>query len=514
MARIASATAKLPTSKFHIFLFILSFSTSSDTTSGATEIKVGLIIEGVANINNVDIDGISKEINLRLDMFAQNGSAKKVSVMSNINPGLDPFRTLQRSCSVIDRGLSAIISLTSCASSIPLRYMTTALKVPHTVLPPVTSCPPSVIPGTDEILLSSHYDAVVHMISIIANKRKWSKIVVFFDEFFRDSIANEIKSVILSSRRQTSTVNRKSEALSVVGEKIFDPNRYPDFTKTRLKELQLGGLATDFVVFASQQNSLKLLTLAELVGFSGEYYHWVIGNFNFEPSALFSISNSSNVVAVVRKNSMLVFDKSTQNMVIKRTSTGRQTSIHLDYIQDSILATSLAVQAALAYHPNLDISTEKYQLGCLSDSSKIFPSGIEIRDAFNMFATESLSGKSGKLLLARDQSSIKSLVVSPELDLLSNGPTWHRIYSYIAETKTWKNVTSVDSTNGGFFPPRSNTLKGLTLRIVTIEEEPFIIRTRESQGDVWSGYCIDILEAIRRHNSIDSPFDYEIYPVS
>ena len=79
MTRIfASNERNLPNSTLHVFLIIfLSYLTSYSDSTADADIKIGLIIEGVANINNVDIEGIAKAVNLRLDMTGQNSTSQQ-----------------------------------------------------------------------------------------------------------------------------------------------------------------------------------------------------------------------------------------------------------------------------------------------------------------------------------------------------------------------------------------------------------------------------------------------------
>ena len=512
------------TIKILIFLLLLP----SGVFYNLLEVNISVIIEGVSNINKQDIKNIVPDVNQKLLEMSQDQSKiedpdytkVKVQIVSDINPGTGPFKTLQRSCDMIKNGISAIVSLSSCSTTIPLTYMTKSMEIPHIVLPSISSCP-KINATTNEIKLSPKYDAVYDLISLVAQKRSWTELTVFYDEFFHEKMVLEISDRIkMSMRKNPVAKGRKSQSdsIKVRSEKIFDPTREAGYTKARLKELQLLGQSTEFIILASEENTLKLLDLAETVGFSGEYFHWIIGNYDIQPSVLFRVSNSSNVISILRENAILSFEPESANLILNRTKFGRHPSVFIDYIRDSVLATAIAIGESLAYEPQNDISTKSYRLGCLSDPAKKFLAGPEIQNAFQTLAENPLKGTSGifSLRYNENEKDKVSLEVNPNLVLLSNGPYWSLIYRYESITGLWKNSTPIEDMTGGFFPPKANTLKGLTLRIVTIEEEPFIIRTKRSMtnGDIWSGYCIDILEAIRRHNSIDSPFDYEIYPVS
>ena len=508
------------------------------------EVTVGVVVEGVMNINRHHMQSMMGELNGQVekateedgsdDIFGEKQRLPRVRLVVNsqLSTGADAFKTIQRVCDMIHDGVSALVSLTSCSTSIPLRHLTNNLNVPHVVLPPTTNCQCNPTSASTEISLSPNYDAVIKLISLIAQKRNWSHLTVFFDDLFHEDLVERIRDEIKAdlSREHTSVQGRraKSDRLKVHCEKIFDMSRQSDFTKSRLKGIQLRSQSTEFLILANEQNTLKLLQLAETIGFAGEHLHWIIGNYNLESSALFQISNSTNVIAISRQNSLLSFAESQWLSVNPDLRPGhpfnRHPSAQLDYIRDSVLAVTLATQRALSKHPNMHISSDKDHLSCFSQNSDTFLSGSLIREAFLPFHSRPLIGHSGSLSLLKNSNTLSeyypepfSLNVEPNLNLYSNGPSWKLIYQYDSSSKQWSNTTPVEDHNGGFFPPKLNTLKGLTLKIVTVEEEPFIIRSKKSSldgRDVWSGYCIDILEAIRRHNSIDSPFDYDIYPVN
>ncbi|XP_075241734.1 uncharacterized protein LOC142336706 [Convolutriloba macropyga] len=103
----------------------------------------------------------------------------------------------------------------------------------------------------------------------------------------------------------------------------------------------------------------------------------------------------------------------------------------------------------------------------------------------------------------------KPAIGSP--NVLSNDTHWEIIAEYLNGVGEWVEKNSSSLFRGD---DRFDGLKGIMLRIVTIEEEPFIIKERTSAGTKYSGYCIDILKAIQRHvTSLGTSFDYQLYEV-
>ena len=112
----------------------------------------------------------------------------------------------------------------------------------------------------------------------IVRLEQWPSVVLLYDEtVFRD------RALSIKSKIQKKTHDLKFHEI-----KLFLDNNRTEILETRLKDIIRDGEFFNFIILASEVNTLKIVNTAKELGVKGKEYNWIIANHGW-CNACFSI---------------------------------------------------------------------------------------------------------------------------------------------------------------------------------------------------------------------------------
>ena len=326
-----------------------------------TSIKIGFVFE------ESDLDSVELESALEV-LRTQIGDFDFVlkSYFSR-----DSYTILQQTCRALREGAAFIIAQASCSSTNVIQTLTHSLQVPALFLPKFSSC--SKIPevSSTSFPMRVSNSLVYNRLGSILAKNDWNNYLIMHDEYFAESYITELNNELKKSVDETK---RGMVASHVI--KLYDIETTKDMQST-LIDLNTNGLFSNFIVLASQKNTLRLLKQAQNLGLFGLSYKWVLANIDLDLTQFHFISPQFNALMIIRQLPLSAFDRSSGFVEPKWDGTSSLgISRNMSYILN---AAQLAIEAL-----NSTYSSEKTNYGqvknlnCMKDSQ--FNDGPKIID--------------------------------------------------------------------------------------------------------------------------------------
>ena len=355
--------------QYVIFGFFLLFFDSGDGQYADESVfKIGFVLE------HSDIDSVELENALEI-LRSQIGSSFDFVLKTYLRR--DSFTILQQTCRAIREGAAFIIAQASCASIEVIQTLTNTLEIPTLFIPKFSFCTKIPNQSSTAFPMRVNNSLVYNRLGSILTKNDWNNYLIMYDDYFAESYISELEQVLKESIAETSKDQVDGRAI-----KIYDPEGTGDMQSTLIR-LNTNGLFTNFIVLASQKNTLRLLKQAKNLGLFGLNYKWVLANIDLDITQFQHLSPQFNALMIIRQLPLSAFDKKL-GFVDPKWSGFYYTGIsrNMSYLLN---AAQLAIEALNITYKNAKAKTNYDQvknLNCLKDNK--FKDGSKIIDRIKL----------------------------------------------------------------------------------------------------------------------------------
>uniref|UniRef100_A0A4W3GXP5 Glutamate receptor n=1 Tax=Callorhinchus milii TaxID=7868 RepID=A0A4W3GXP5_CALMI len=474
-------------------LSFLSFFLSSLSVSGA------IFEESAAKDDEVFQLAVS-DLSLNDDIL----QSERITYSIKFVEANNPFQTVQEACDLMTQGILALVSSTGCTSATALQSLTDTMHIPHLFVQrnnggsPRTACHLMRNNDWEEYTLAARPPVRIGDVMMrLVNELRWQKFIVFYDS---DYDIRGLQSFLDQASRQGLDVSlqRIDRNISRIFASLFttmkteELNRYRDTLRRAILLLSPRG-AQVFINEAVETN------------LASKDSHWVFVNEEISDSEILELVHSAlGRMTVVRQ----VFPASKDSNRRCMRNNHRISSLLCDpqegylqtlqtsnlYLYDSVLLL------ASAFHRKLEDRKwhSMASLNCMRKSTKPWNGGRSMLETIQKGRIHGLTGA----MEFRDDGSNNN--VHFEILGTSFSETFGKDVRRLA---LWDPVKGL---NGSLQERRlESDMQGVTLKVVTVLEEPFVMVAENILGQPkrYKGFSIDVLDALSKNLG----FKYEIY---
>ncbi|CAL1599541.1 unnamed protein product [Knipowitschia caucasica] len=405
----------------------------------------------------------------------------------------------------MNQGILALVSSTGCASASALRSLTDAMHIPHVFVQrssdgaPRTACRFSSASGGRSYTLAARPPVRLnHVMLSVVQELSWSKFIVFYDV---DYDIRGLQSFLDQTSRLGVDValQRVDRNISKVFTNLFSTmkteelNRYRD-TLRRAILLLSPSTAHSFILQAVETN------------LASKDSHWIFVNEEVSDGEVLELSHSAlGRVSFIRQILPQWSDSSCVRHTHKISSLlcdpqeGYLQNLELSslYLYDSVLMLANAFYRKLEDRKWHSMAS----LNCIKKSTKPWNGG------WSMLQTIQRGNISGLTGTMDFNASGSNSHVHFEILGSSFSETFGKGVKRVA---LWDQVHGL---NGSLKESRiENGMQGVTVRVVTLLEDPFVMVAENILGQPkrYKGFSIDVLDALSKSLG----FKYDIYQVS
>ncbi|KAM8889276.1 glutamate receptor ionotropic, delta-1-like isoform 4-T4 [Synchiropus picturatus] len=482
-----------------VFLWVLR----CNTVTADSIIHIGAIFEENAARDDEVFQLAVSDLSLSDDVLQ---SEKITHSIKLIEPN-NPFQAVQEACELMNQGILALVTSTGCASASALQSLTDAMHIPHLYIQrngersPRTACQFNPSPGGQRYTLAARPPVRLNDVMLtLVEELSWQKLIVFYDSEY--DIRGLQGFLDQTSRLGVDVALQQVERnISQVFTNLFttmrteELNRYRD-TLRRAILLLSPHAAHSFVQQAVETN------------LASKDSHWVFVNEEINDSEILELTHGAlGRMTVIR-----------QMFPLWRDGTGR-------CVRQNHRVSSLLCDPQEGYLQNLEVSN-LYLYDSVLMLANAFYRKLEDRKWHSMASLNCIR-KSTKpwnggwsMLETIQKGNITGL--TGNMDFKDNGSNPHVQFeilgSSFSETfgKDVKRLATWDSVhglNGSLKESRiENGMQGVTLKVVTLLEDPFVMVAENILGQPkrYKGFSIDVLDALAKILG----FKYEIYQVT
>ncbi|XP_029886107.1 glutamate receptor ionotropic, delta-1 isoform X3 [Harpia harpyja] len=423
-------------------------------------IHIGAIFEGNAAKDDEVFKQAVSDLNLNDDIL----QSEKITYSIKLIEANNPFHAVQEACDLMTLGILALVTSTGCASANALQSLTDAMHIPHLFVQrntggsPRTACHLNPSLEEEEYTLAARPPVRLNDVMLkLVTELRWQKFIVFYDS---DYDIRGLQGFLDQASRLGLDVSlqKVDRNISRVFANLFttmkteELNRYRDTLRRAILLLSPRGAQT-FINEAVETN------------LASKDSHWVYVNEEITDNEILELVHSAlGRMTVIRQ----IFPLSRDNNQRCMRNNHRISSLLCDpqegylqmlqvsnlYLYDSVL------MLANAFHRKLEDRKwhSMASLNCMRKSTKPWNGGRSMLETIKKLATwDSEKGLNGSLQERR----------------------------------------------------LGNDLQGLTLKVVTVLEEPFVMVAENILGQPkrYKGFSIDVLDALAKNLG----FKYEIY---
>ncbi|XP_035669394.1 glutamate receptor ionotropic, delta-2-like [Branchiostoma floridae] len=404
----------------------------------------------------------------------------------------DPFLAIQTGCSLLGKGVSAMLSCTSCPANYALQTVGNSLHIPHIFVSRDDNCRVMYSKGYTLSMRPSQEEVDRHLVDVIT-QMKWKSMMVFFDDYYDYSHVQSL----LSLTRKTFL-----EVILLRVEKITGGSDVTEW-ETSEKEstfVEYGEKLRRAVVLCSVKNSVRLVKQASGAGIFTAEHNWIIANKEVTLEKLRPVHASSGVFTVMRRP--LSYNEYT-NRFLRHWATLDIDDKDVRTLQDARLSAAYMYDAVhlLASAFSSLLNTRGWigpnRLTCKTDALTPWNGGLMFMDTLRQVQFPGVMGRSkfgGSGYNADAHVQILRLDRRQNKTKMKQIGVWDPLVGLKLKQETQQ---------------RHNTNNNRTFRVVTLTEEPFVFRTDGLDGPEFSGFCVDLLKQL----SIMLDYDYELYEV-
>ncbi|XP_071495259.1 glutamate receptor ionotropic, kainate 1-like [Diadema antillarum] len=480
-------------------------------------IRIGIILE----------DATQKDLEIIELAFEHINNDKSILPDTTIEPRWgriprsDPFSAIKTVCSKLSDNITAILSSTSCETSLAVQSLVETLKIPHVEVSR-EKCSVERQNGFS-VSIRPDYSHISRATLDLMLKLGWTQVSIFYDS---DTAYRNVEDLLLLSAALTETYP-------------------PHFRLFRLKQNPSTG-KLDFVhplhtvkdsdmfnsvAYCSTANNINLIRNAAKFGMTSGEYHWIVASHEWsnafrqpiddsyyshdsahrEPIDEFRFFNGSRGILTLLKQRVSI-DPTREDFYeawltldpelgsdMPENSTElmpdylQPMEYHKAYLYDAVRALAVSISDVVAKGRFVEPEISH----CYNNKYRSNSRGSNrLKKALNKVETDGLMG-----VIQFNRTGYNEEVA---IDIIS-------VEGHNNVTKAWK-IGSWDHeaqlTLSQFpFTRRFDEIRNKRFNIVTIEEAPFVTIEETVSGPKFTGFCIDMLDKIAE--KLD--FTYDIY---
>ncbi|XP_078660207.1 glutamate receptor ionotropic, delta-2-like isoform X2 [Branchiostoma floridae x Branchiostoma belcheri] len=467
-------------------LFVVMLSAVWTVSSGdhTVDVPIGAIFDRIqSDEEKAAFSYAVQQINADKKILPQ---ARLIPRMETVENG-DGLLVVEKGCSLMAQGVAAILSSTSCSSNLMLQSVCDVMHVPHIFVSRDTC---DVTPDTKYTLsMNPAAFEVDRALSDIIRQQRWRTMVVLYDDELAFSRAETL--LLLTRGLVPEIILLRLPSLSNGSDTKVTLPRVSEDPKTLFKHA---------VLLCTVENSISVINEANQRGLFTPEHHWIIANEAISDQKIKAMNMSTGQLTVARRrvpetgytsDFLEHWNSLSANVTNSTADSVYDIKMTALYMHDAVLHLAQAVYAL--FRNRQWIGPNK--LRCSLDVSLPWPGGALLMKEFKKSDEGGVLGNSifeeGKL-----HSSLSSKLKTQAM----NGA------GTLTDT-TWAGWWPADIiSEENFFEEmkKKSGIKGRTLRVVTLQEEPFVFKTDEN---VYTGFCIQLLKEL----SAMLDFDYLVY---
>ncbi|XP_046886084.1 glutamate receptor ionotropic, delta-1-like [Hypomesus transpacificus] len=419
----------------------------------------------------------------------------------------NPFQAVQEACELMNQGILALVTSTGCAAANALQSLTDAMHIPHLFIQragdgtPRTACLLNPSPDGESYTLAARPPVRLNDVMLtLVTELHWQKFIVFYDS---DYDIRGLQTFLDQASRQGLDVSlqRVDRNVSRVFSDLFSSMRTEELNRYRdtLRRAVLLMSPRGAQVFIHQSVSDDL---------SGEESHWVFLASEVSDTEILEMVHSAlGRMTVIRQifpmwkdtNVRCVRNNHRISSLLCDPQEGYLQSLEVSnlYLYDSVLMLANAFYRKLEDRKWHSMAS----LNCMRKSTKPWNGGWSMLDTIQKGRITGLTG----MMDFRAEGSNSH--VQFEILGTSYSETFGKDVKRLA---TWDSSRGL---NGSLKESRIESgMQGVTLKVVTLLEEPFVMVAENILGQPkrYKGFSIDVLDALAKILG----FKYDIYQVA
>ncbi|XP_061083986.1 glutamate receptor ionotropic, delta-1 isoform X2 [Conger conger] len=418
----------------------------------------------------------------------------------------NPFQAVQEACELMTQGILALVSSTGCASASALQSLTDAMHIPHLFVQrnsdgsPRTACQFNPSPDGERYTLAARPPVRLNDVMLrLVTELHWSKFIVFYDSEYD---IRGLQGFLDQASRQGLDVSlqRVDRNISRVFTSLFSTMRTEELNRYR-------DTLRRAVLLLSPRGAQAFIHQAVETNLASKDSHWVFVNEEVSDAEILELAHSAlGRMTVIRQIFPLWKDSNVRCMrnnhriasLLCDPQDGYLQSLEVSnlYLYDSVLMLANAFYRKLEDRKWHSMAS----LNCMRKSTKPWNGGWSMLDTIQKGRITGLTG----MMDFRDEGS------NPHVQFEILGTSFSETFGKdVKRLATWDSSRGL---NGSLQESRiENGMQGVTIRVVTLLEEPFVMVAENILGQPkrYKGFSIDVLDALAKVLG----FKYEIYQV-
>uniref|UniRef100_A0A8C4HQN4 Glutamate receptor n=1 Tax=Dicentrarchus labrax TaxID=13489 RepID=A0A8C4HQN4_DICLA len=418
----------------------------------------------------------------------------------------NPFQAVQEACELMNQGILALVTSTGCAAASALQSLTDAMHIPHLFIQrngdgaPRTACQLNPSPDGESYTLAARPPVRINDVLLtLISELHWQKFIIFYES---DYDIRGLQTFMDQSSRLGLDVSlqRVDRNVSRVFSDLFNTMRTEELNRYR-------DTLRRAVLLMSPRGAQVFIHQAVETNLASKDSHWVYANEEVSDADIMELVHSSlGRMTIIRQIFPLWRDTNVRCMrnnhrissLLCDPQEGYLQSLEVSnlYLYDSVLMLANAFYRKLEDRKWHSMAS----LNCMRKSTKPWNGGWSMLDTIQKGRISGLTG----LMDFRAEGSNSHV----QFEIL--GTSYSETFG-----KDVKRLASWDSTRGLNGSLKENRIEsgmqGVTLKIVTLLEEPFVMVAENILGQPkrYKGFSIDVLDALAKILG----FKYDIYQV-
>ncbi|XP_036402753.1 glutamate receptor ionotropic, delta-1 [Megalops cyprinoides] len=418
----------------------------------------------------------------------------------------NPFQAVQEACELMTQGILALVSSTGCASANALQSLTDAMHIPHLYVQrnsdgsPRTACQLNPSPDGERYTLAARPPVRLNDVMLrLVTELRWQKFIVFYDSEYD---IRGLQGFLDQASRQGLDVSlqRVDRNVSRVFSSLFSTMRTEELNRYR-------DTLRRAILLLSPRGAQVFIHQAVETNLASKDSHWVFVNEEISDAEILELAHSAlGRMTVIRQifplwrdtNVRCVRNNHRISSLLCDPQEGYLQSLEVSnlYLYDSVLMLANAFYRKLEDRKWHSMAS----LNCMRKSTKPWNGGWSMLDTIQKGRITGLTG----MMDFRDDGS------NPHVQFEILGTSFSETFGKdVKRLATWDSMRGL---NGSLKESRiENGMQGVTLRVVTLLEEPFVMVAENILGQPkrYKGFSVDVLDALAKILG----FKYEIYQV-
>nr|XP_014341697.1 PREDICTED: glutamate receptor ionotropic, delta-1 [Latimeria chalumnae] len=466
-------------------------------------IHIGAIFEENAAKDDEIFQLAISDLSLNDDIL----QSEKITYSIKFIEANNPFQAVQEACDLMTQGILALVTSTGCVSANALQSLTDAMHIPHLFVQrnmggsPRTACHLNFNLEREEYTLPARPPVRLNDVMLkLVTELWWQKFIVFYDsdydirglQWFLDHASR--LGLDISLQRVDRNISRVFASLFNTM-KTEELNRYRDTLRRA-------------ILLLSPKGAQSFITEAVETNLASKDSHWVFVNEEISDMEILELVHSAlGRMTIIRQIFPAPRDSSLRCMrnnlrissLLCDPQEGYLQTLQVSnlYLYDSVL------MLANAFHRKLEDRKwhSMASLNCMRKSTKPWNGGRSMLETIQKGRIYGLTG----LMEFRDDGS------NPHVQFEILGTSYSETFGKdVRRLATWDTMRGL---NGSLQERRlESDMQGVTLKVVTVLEEPFVMVAENILGQPkrYKGFSIDVLDALAKNLG----FKYEIYQAS